>query len=62
MPLPSDGQRVVLQTAVEQVLHAAALAGVMVDDLHFADEASCEMLQALIMFVVSLSMIPLLEK
>ncbi len=48
VPLPADGQRIVLQGAVEQLLARAQLAGVFIDDLHFADEASCEMLQALI--------------
>jgi len=48
MPLPFDGQRVVLQGAVEQLLERAGLAAVFIDDLHFADEASCDMLQSLI--------------
>ena len=48
MPLPADGQRVLLQGAVEAVLAAAGLRAIVVDDLHFADDASCEMLQALI--------------
>lgn len=53
LPLPADGQRLLLQGAVEAVLAQAqaegALAdGLIIDDLHFADEASVEMLQALI--------------
>ncbi|MCX8003642.1 MAG: AAA family ATPase [Burkholderiaceae bacterium] len=52
VPLPADGQRLLLQGAVEAVLAQAradgtAADGVIVDDLHFADEASVEMLQAL---------------
>jgi DNA-binding SARP family transcriptional activator len=52
VPLPVDGQRLVLQGAVEAVLAQAQLddaaaGGVIVDDLHFADDASVEMLQAL---------------
>lgn len=53
VPLPADGQRLLLQGAVEAVLAQAradgvASDGVIVDDLHFADDASVEMLQALI--------------
>jgi len=53
VPLPADGQRLLLQGAVEAVLaqaraDGAAAVGVIVDDLHFADEASVEMLQALV--------------
>jgi DNA-binding SARP family transcriptional activator/tetratricopeptide (TPR) repeat protein len=53
LPLPADGQRLLLQGAVEAVLwqaHAdgSATDGVIVDDLHFADDASVEMLQALV--------------
>jgi DNA-binding SARP family transcriptional activator len=53
LPLPTDGQRLVLQAAVEDLLAQArsdglALESVIVDDLHFADDASVEMLQALI--------------
>ena len=53
VPLPADGQRLMLQGAVEAVLAQAQLdglriEGVIVDDLHFADAASVEMLQALI--------------
>jgi DNA-binding SARP family transcriptional activator len=48
LPLPADGQRVLLQGTVETALAGAGLAAIVIDDLHFADEASCEMLQALI--------------
>jgi len=53
VPLPADGQRLLLQGAVEAVLAQARADGttsdgVIVDDLHFADDASVEMLQALI--------------
>jgi DNA-binding SARP family transcriptional activator/tetratricopeptide (TPR) repeat protein len=48
IPRPAEGQRIVLQAAVEQLLAQSRLAGLFIDDLHFADEASCEMLQALI--------------
>lgn len=50
LPLPAEGQRLLLQGAVEAVLAQAgdALDGLIVDDLHFADDASVEMLQALI--------------
>lgn len=53
LPLPVDGQRLVLQAAVEDLLAQARVGGqavqtVVVDDLHFADEASVEMLQALV--------------
>jgi DNA-binding SARP family transcriptional activator/tetratricopeptide (TPR) repeat protein len=47
LSLPADGERLLLQAAVEQVLQQAALQAVAVDDLHFADEASLEMLAAL---------------
>ena len=47
VPLPAEGQRLVLQNAVRQVLARAAVEGVAVDDLHFADDASIEMLLAL---------------
>jgi DNA-binding SARP family transcriptional activator/tetratricopeptide (TPR) repeat protein len=47
VPLPADGQRLVLQHAVRQVLSGAAVKAVAVDDLHFADDASIEMLLAL---------------
>ena len=47
VPLPADGQRLVLQNAVRRVLSGASLEVVAVDDLHFADDASIEMLLAL---------------
>jgi DNA-binding SARP family transcriptional activator len=52
VPLPADGQRLLLQGAVEGVLaqagiDGAPIEGLIVDDLHFADDASVEMLQAL---------------
>jgi DNA-binding SARP family transcriptional activator len=47
VPLPADGQRLVLQNAVRQLLSGASVAAVAVDDLHFADDASIEMLLAL---------------
>jgi DNA-binding SARP family transcriptional activator len=47
VPLPADGQRLVLQNAVRQVLAGASVEVVAVDDLHFADDASIEMLLAL---------------
>jgi DNA-binding SARP family transcriptional activator len=44
-----EGQRLVLQGALARLLHTQpALAGLLVDDLHFADEASLEMLLALL--------------
>lgn len=51
--LPADGQRLFLQRAVQDLLarvrmDGAPLEGILVDDLHFADEASVEMLDALI--------------
>ena len=51
-PAP-DGQRLLLQAAVEALLRAvgggdAAIGGILFDDLHFADDASVEMLQGLI--------------
>ncbi|MDP2005074.1 MAG: AAA family ATPase [Rubrivivax sp.] len=47
VPLPADGERLMLQAAVERVLVQARLQVVAVDDLHFADDASLEMLTAL---------------
>jgi DNA-binding SARP family transcriptional activator len=47
VPLPADGERLVLQAAVERVVAQARLHAVAVDDLHFADDASLEMLTAL---------------
>ena len=44
-----EGQRFVLQRAVRTLLDSAAtLEGLVIDDLHFADSATLEMLQALI--------------
>jgi len=46
---PGEGQRLLLQRALGDVLSARrGLQGLVVDDLHFADEASLEMLAALI--------------
>ena len=47
VPFPAGGERLMLQAAVEQVLVQARLQAVAVDDLHFADDASLEMLTAL---------------
>lgn len=47
VPLPADGERLMLQAAVEQLVARAQLQAVAVDDLHFADDASLEMLTAL---------------
>ena len=49
--IAGEGQRLMLQRAIESLLHQAAERGVkalLVDDLHFADAASLEMLQGLI--------------
>ncbi|MCU0949565.1 MAG: AAA family ATPase [Burkholderiaceae bacterium] len=51
--LPVTGQRLALQVAIERLLTAARLAdgpvdGLIIDDLHVADDASLEMLQALV--------------
>ncbi len=43
----SDVDRLALQAAVEQLLGSAGLGTVVVDDLHFADEASLDLLLAL---------------
>jgi DNA-binding SARP family transcriptional activator len=49
VPLPAEGDRLNLQRAIEALLgRLAGITGIVVDDLHFADEASVEMLQALI--------------
>lgn len=48
LPLPPGSERLLLQAAVEQVIAHAELQAVAVDDLHFADEASLEMLTALV--------------
>jgi DNA-binding SARP family transcriptional activator len=46
---PGEGQRLVMQRALRSLLDAQdGLTGLWVDDLHFADEASLEMLRALI--------------
>ncbi|QTN21854.1 AAA family ATPase [Rhizobacter sp. AJA081-3] len=47
VPLPAEGQRLLLQNAVCQVLARASAEAVAIDDLHFADDASVEMLLAL---------------
>ncbi len=49
-PRPTgEGQRLVMQRAVRALLASqAGLVGLVVDDLHFADEASLEMLRSLI--------------
>jgi DNA-binding SARP family transcriptional activator len=50
-PLPGlgEGQRLAMQRAVRSLLDSrGGLAGLVVDDLHFADEASLDMLGALI--------------
>jgi DNA-binding SARP family transcriptional activator len=49
-PRPTgEGQRLAMQRAVRALLASqAGLVGLLVDDLHFADEASLEMLRALI--------------
>ncbi len=52
VPLPADGHRLLLQGSIEALLaqahvEGAPVDGVVVDDLHFADEASIEMLHAL---------------
>ena len=48
-PLQSEAQRVRFYNAIAAVLHAVPqpIAGVAVDDLHFADEASVELIQYL---------------
>jgi DNA-binding SARP family transcriptional activator/tetratricopeptide (TPR) repeat protein len=51
LTISGEGQRLVMQRAVELVLAAARDAGVstvLIDDLHFADAASLEMLQSLV--------------
>jgi DNA-binding SARP family transcriptional activator/tetratricopeptide (TPR) repeat protein len=46
--VPGDTQRLGLERAIRTVLQSnAALAGLLVDDLHFADEASLDMLTSL---------------
>jgi predicted ATPase len=48
MPLPANGRRLMLQAAVQQVLAQAGVALAALDDLHFADDASVQMLGVLI--------------
>ena len=46
------GQQLMLQRAIESLLldaHHAGLAALVIDDLHFADSASLEMLQGLVL-------------
>ena len=46
------GQQLMLQRAIESLLldaHRAGLAALVIDDLHFADSASLEMLQGLVL-------------
>lgn len=45
---PSDGDRLLLQRAVEHLLREAEVPFVLLDDLHYADAASAELLQALL--------------
>ncbi len=49
LPLPVDGARLLLQESVQSLLTAAQVEEVAVDDLHFADAASLELLQALLL-------------
>jgi DNA-binding SARP family transcriptional activator len=44
----SDGQRLHLRRAVVEFLRASGSAGLVLDDLHFADAASLEMLQSVL--------------
>ncbi|MBL8307386.1 MAG: AAA family ATPase, partial [Rubrivivax sp.] len=44
LPLPVEGRKLQLQQAVEQLLASAAPAAVALDDLHFADDASLDLL------------------
>lgn len=48
VPLPVGGERLLLQAAIEQVVLQAGLDVAAVDDLHFADDASLEMITALV--------------
>jgi DNA-binding SARP family transcriptional activator len=53
LALPADGQRLALQTCIEHLLASAVLDGgavevIVIDDLHFADQATVEMLQGLV--------------
>lgn len=47
-PPAGEGQRLLLKRAVERVLHALPGRGMLLDDLHFADAASLELLQAVL--------------
>lgn len=48
LPLPADGGRLLLCEALQTLWQRCGLAMVAVDDLHFADDASLELLQSLI--------------
>jgi DNA-binding SARP family transcriptional activator len=48
VPLPADGQRLMLQAAVQQIIAHSGAGLLVLDDLHFADDASVQMLGALI--------------
>lgn len=48
VPLPADGERLRLQGAVQRVLADASLQVVALDDLHFSDAATLELLPALV--------------
>lgn len=53
LTLPAEGQRLMLQSSIQSLLASARLDShpidtIVIDDLHFADEASVEMLQGLI--------------
>lgn len=48
VPLPADGQRLMLQAAVQQIIAHSGAELLVLDDLHFADDASVQMLAALI--------------
>jgi DNA-binding SARP family transcriptional activator len=47
LPAAGQGERLRLQSAIEQLFTQAQLLAVVVDDLHFADDASLEMFTAL---------------
>lgn len=47
-PPAGEGQRLLLQRAVEQVLAGLGAGALLLDDLHFADAASLELLQGLL--------------
>ncbi len=44
LPLPAEGRKLQLQQAVEQLLASVAPAAVALDDVHFADDASLDLL------------------